>query len=167
MHASKVKKAEERRRAVAESQARHQARTKQRLEAKRKVPSVVRWEKPPLPLSEAQIAARLPAPPHPRAAAHVQLSESYSKAALYEKAFAEAEKAREVEGRPFLRQLRAASQALAGLGDYPGALAALEQTSELECREEERTQVQSDIQTLQRVAKEVAAAKDAAMQPIY
>ena len=37
--------------------------------------------------------------------------------------------------------------ALAGLGDYPGALAALEQTRELECREEERTQVQSDIQT--------------------
>lgn len=167
IRASKVKKAEARRKEVAASHARHQAKTKQRLEQKRKQPAVVRWEKPLKPLSEAQIAARLPAPPHPRAAAHAQLSESYSEAGLYEKAVAEAEKALAVEGGPFLRQLRALSKALAGLGNYSSALRALEQAEALNSREEERAQVQSDLIVLRKVAAAVAAAVEAANVPIY
>ena len=77
---------------------------------------MVRWEKPRKRPSDP---ARLPAPPHPRAAAHAQLSESYSEAALYDKAVIEAQRALEVAGgQPFLRQLRALSKALAGLGNY-------------------------------------------------
>ncbi len=167
IHANKSKNAELRREELAASLARHQAKTKQRLEAQRKQPSVVRWEKPPKPLSEAEMVARLPPPPRPRAAAHAQLSESYSEAGLYEKAVAEAEKALEVQGEPFLRQLRALSKALAGLGNYPSALRALEQAEALNSREDERAQVQSDIMVLRKVATAAAAAAEAANVPIY
>lgn len=167
IRASKVKNAEARREQVAASLARHQAKTKERLQQKRRQPTVVRWEKPPKPLSEAQIAAKLPPPPRPRAAAHAQLSESYSEAGLYERAVAEAEKALEVEGGPFLRQLRALSKALAGMGNYSSALRILEQAEALNSHEEDKAQVHLDLIALRKVATAVAAAADAANVPIY
>ena len=103
-----------------------------------------------------------------RAAAHAQLSESYSQAALYENAVIEAHKAREAAGgEPFLRQLQALSKALAGMGDYQAALGALEQAATLECREEERVQLQQEMKALRKAATEVATALEAGMAPLY
>ena len=166
--ARKVAQAEERRQEVAARDAQDIAKAKQRLEKERKRPTVVRWEKPPKPLTEEQVVAMLPPPPHPRAAAHAQLSESYSEAGLYDKALAEANTALAVaEGAPFLSQLQASAKALAGLGEYDAAVSTLQQAERLNCREEERERVRTELWRLQKVAAQVQAAAEASMIPIY